>query len=581
MIKKLAGCIREYKLPSILTAVFITFEVLMETIIPLLMAELIDKGIEGNGGDGDLRKILIYGGIIVLMALASLAFGVLSGRYAAVSSCGFGKNLRHDMYYNLQDFAFSNIDKFSTASLVTRLTTDVTNVQNSYQMIIRTAVRGPVMIIMAVIMSFRIHPKMSLIFLLIVPILAGGLYLIMSSVHKIFRQAFKIFDKLNRVVQENLRGMRVVKSFVREDYEENKFNEVSQRIFADFTKAENIIALNSPLMLFCVYTCMLLIAWVGAKNIIAEEMTTGELMSMITYTMQILMSLMMLSMIVVMLTISRASAERIVEVLDEKSNLTNGENPVYEVKDGLVVFKDVNFSYVDDEERLCLKDIDLEIKSGETIGIIGGTGSAKSTLVQMIPRLYDVTGGSVMVGGRDVREYDLETLRNEVAMVLQKNVLFSGTIKENLRWGDPDATDEQLIHACELAQADGFIRSFPDGYDTYIEQGGANVSGGQKQRLCIARALLKKPKILILDDSTSAVDTATDALIRKAFREEIPDTTKFIIAQRIASVQDADKIIVMENGAVAAFGTHEQLLETSEIYREVYTSQTKGGAQDE
>jgi len=581
MIKKLSRCIREYKMPSILTAVFISFEVLMEVIIPLLMAELIDKGIESNGGAGDMNAILKYGAIVIVLAAVSLICGVLSGRFAAIASCGFGKNLRRDMYYNMQNFAFSNIDKFSTASLVTRLTTDITNVQNSYQMLIRTAVRGPIMVVLSIIMSFRIHPTMSLIFLMVVPILVIGLYLIMSSVHKIFRTAFKIFDKLNRVVQENLRGVRVVKSFVREEHEIDKFNEVSQNIFTDFTKGENIIAFNGPLMLFSVYACMLLIAWVGAKNIVVGDMTTGELLSMITYTMQILMSLMMISMIVMMLTISRASAERIVEVLDEKSNLTNDEDPLYEVRDGSVVFDNVSFSYVDDESRLCLKNINLEIQSGQTIGIVGGTGSSKSTLVQMIPRLYDTTSGSVKVGGIDVRRYDIETLRNEVAMVLQKNELFSGTIKENLRWGDPDATDEQLIHACELAQADGFIRSFPDGYDTYIEQGGTNVSGGQKQRLCIARALLKKPKILVLDDSTSAVDTATDALIRKAFREEIPETTKFIIAQRISSVQDADKIIVMENGEVAAFGSHEELLENSDIYREVYTSQTKGGAENE
>lgn len=581
MIKKLAKSIREYKKPSIFTSVFITFEVLMEVIIPLLMADLIDKGIEGNDGAGNMRFILIYGGVIVLMALISLACGVLSGHFAAVASCGFARNLRHDMYYNIQGFAFSNIDNFSTASLVTRLTTDVSNVQNAYQMIIRTAVRGPIMIILSVIMSMRIHPQMALIFLIIVPILAIGLYVIMSSVHKIFRVAFKLFDKLNRVVQENLRGVRVVKSFVRQDHEMEKFNEISERIFSDFSKGESIIAFNSPLMMLCIYACMLLIAWVGANKIIVGEMSTGQLMSMITYAMQILMNLMMLSMVVMMITISRASAERIVEVLDEKSDLTNCDNPVLSVKDGSVKFDNVSFSYVNNEERLCLKNVSLNIKSGETIGIVGGTGSAKSSLVQMIPRLYDVTSGSVRVGGVDVREYDIEALRNEVAMVLQKNVLFSGTIKENLRWGDPDATDEQMIHVCRLAQADGFINSFHDGYDTYIEQGGTNVSGGQKQRLCIARALLKKPKILILDDSTSAVDTATDAMIRKAFREEIPETTKFIIAQRITSVQDADKIIVMDNGTVAAFGTHEELLVSSDIYREVYESQTKGGAENE
>lgn len=573
MIKRLAACVREYKKDSILTPLYVTMEVVLEVIIPLLMARLIDFGIDG----GSMSYIVKMGVALVAAAIISLIFGALSGRSAAIASAGFAKNLRHDMFYNVQGFSFSNIDKFSTASIVTRLTTDITNIQNAYQMIIRIAVRCPVMLIFSLIMAFSINHQLSLIFLACIPILGVGLYLIMSKAHPIFERVFKTYDKLNNVVQENLRGIRVVKSFVREDYEKEKFGTISEDIYSDFSKAEKTLAYNMPLMQFCVFASMLLISWFGARLIVGSTMTTGELMSLITYTMQILMSLMMLSMVFVMITISRASAERIVEVLNEESDLHNPKHPVYEVKDGAIRFDNVEFSYKKGSGKPCLKGINLTINAGETVGIIGGTGSSKSSLVQLIPRLYDVTEGSVSVGGVDVRDYDIETLRNEVAMVLQKNVLFSGTIKENLRWGSENATDEELVHACKLAQADGFITQFPDGYDTYIEQGGTNVSGGQKQRLCIARALLKKPKILILDDSTSAVDTQTDAQIRQAMRDEIPGTTKLIIAQRISSIEDADKIIVLDEGEINAVGTHEELLETNEIYREVYTSQQKGG----
>ncbi len=572
MIKRLAACVRQYKKDSILTPLYVTMEVVLEVIIPLLMARLIDFGIDG----GSMSYIVKMGVALVVAAIISLIFGALSGRSAAIASAGFAKNLRHDMFYNVQGFSFSNIDKFSTASIVTRLTTDITNIQNAYQMIIRIAVRCPVMLIFSLIMAFSINHQLSLIFLACIPILGVGLYLIMSKAHPIFERVFKTYDKLNNVVQENLRGIRVVKSFVREDYEKEKFGTISEDIYSDFSKAEKTLAYNMPLMQFCVFASMLLISWFGARLIVGSTMTTGELMSLITYTMQILMSLMMLSMVFVMITISRASAERIVEVLNEESDLHNPKHPVYEVKDGAIRFDNVEFSYKKGSGKPCLKGINLTINAGETVGIIGGTGSSKSSLVQLIPRLYDVTEGSVSVGGVDVRDYDIETLRNEVAMVLQKNVLFSGTIKENLRWGSENATDEELVHACKLAQADGFITQFPDGYDTYIEQG-TNVSGGQKQRLCIARALLKKPKILILDDSTSAVDTQTDAQIRQAMRDEIPGTTKLIIAQRISSIEDADKIIVLDEGEINAVGTHEELLETNEIYREVYTSQQKGG----
>ena len=577
MIKKLAGCIREYKKASLLTPLFMVLEVTMEVIIPILMAQLIDKGID----QGDMGYIAKMGIILAISCVMSLSFGALSGRFAAIASAGFAKNLRHDMYYNVQNFSFSNIDKFSSASIVTRLTTDVTNVQNSYQMIIRIAVRAPMILIFSLAMAFTISAKLACIFLITIPILGGGLFFIVYKVHPIFEKVFRTYDKLNNVVQENLHGIRVVKSFVREDVEEKKFTDISKEIYTDFTRAEKTIAFNGPLMQFSMYLCMILISWFGARLIVGGELTTGELMSLITYAMQILMGLMMLSMVFVMIIISEASAKRIVEILDEQSDLTNGANPIKEVKDGSITFENVNFSYAKRADKLCLSNVNIDIKSGETIGIIGGTGSSKSSFVQLIPRLYDVTEGKVTVGGIDVRNYDIESLRNEVAMVLQKNVLFSGTIKENLRWGNENATDEELIHVCKLAQAHDFVSTFPEGYDTYIEQGGVNVSGGQKQRLCIARALLKKPKILILDDSTSAVDTKTDALIRKAFAEEIPDTTKIIIAQRISSIEHADKIIVLDNGKVDAVGTHEELLASNAIYQEVYTSQTKGGEDHE
>ena len=577
MIKKLSQCIGEYKKPSILAPVFVTGEVILEVMIPFVMGKIIDFGIRKS----DMRYTLAASGILILLVVLSMFCGAMSGRYAAIASSGFAKNLREKMFWSIQDFSFTNIDRFSAASLVTRLTTDVTNLQNSYQMIIRVAVRCPVMLAFSLAMAFYVNHGISLVFLAVVPILAIGLYVIIKNAHPIFERVFRTYDKLNRVVRENLHGIRVVKSFVREDFEEKKFESVSEDIYRSFSRAEKILAFNSPLMQFSMYSCMLLISWFGAHAIVGGSMTDGDLISLVTYAMQILMSLMGFSMVFVMITISRASAERIVEVLDEKSDLTDGAEGIGELADGSVSFENVSFSYSGSMDNLCLRNISLDIKSGETIGIIGGTGSAKTTLVQLIPRLYDVTDGKLTVGGLDVREYSLRALRDSVAMVLQKNQLFSGTIKENLRWGNENASDDEMIHACTLAQADEFIRSFPDGYDTYIEQGGANVSGGQRQRLCIARALLKNPKILILDDSTSAVDTKTDRLIRRAFAEEIPDTTKIIIAQRVASVENADRIIVLDDGRVDAFGTHEELLKSNAIYREVYFSQQKGGESDE
>lgn len=583
MVKKLAKHIREYKKYAILTPILVLGEVILEILIPLIMAELIDQGIDG----GSMPEIIKYGIALLISAAVALALGVGAGKTSAVAAAGFAKNLRGDMYDHVQEFSFSNIDKFSTASIVTRLTTDITNVQMAFQMLIRVATRAPGMLVFALIASFRIDAELSLIFLCVMPLLLLGLGIMIKAVHPIFNRVFKTYDKLNNVVQENLSGIRVVKSFNRQDHEIEKFGNTSQKIYLDFSKAEKIMAFINPLMQFCMYLTMLLISWFGARAIVSSGnnpdigLSTGELISLITYSMQILMSLMMISMIFVMLTMARASGERIVELLDEESNLHDPENPIYEVQDGSIDFDHVHFSYGKSKDKEVLDDIDLHIKSGQTVGIIGATGSAKSSLVQLIPRLYDVSKGSVKVGGKDVREYHVESLRNQVAMVLQKNTLFSGSIAENLRWGNEHATDEELRHACKLACADEFINGFEDGYDTYIEQGGTNVSGGQKQRLCIARALLKKPKILILDDSTSAVDMKTDAMIRQAFRDEIPNTTKIIIAQRVASVQDADQIIVLDDGKIADVGSHDELMERSEIYREVYESQNKGGGLSE
>lgn len=582
MIKRLSRCVREYWKPTLLAPLFMILEVTMEVLIPGVMSNLLDFGVAaGNNG-----YVIRQGLLLIACALASLLFGCVSADLAAKASTGFAANLRHDMYYTVQEYSFSNIDRFSTASIVTRLTTDVTNIQMAFQMCIRMAIRSPVMLIFALIMAFRIHAQLALIYLAALPVMGVGLYVLITHAHPIFERVFSTYDKLNNVVQENLRGIRVVKSFVREKQEERKFNRVSDSIYRDFTRAERIMAFNNPIMQFTVYATILLISWFGAKYVVASGnsralgMTTAQLNSLFTYTMQILSSLMMLSMVFVMLTISKASAERVTAILDEKPDIVSPANAVRTVADGSIDFDHVGFSYKGDADKLCLSNIDLHIRAGQTVGILGGTGSSKSTLVQLIPRLYDATCGSVRVGGIDVRRYELEALRDQVAMVLQKNVLFSGTIRENLRWGCADASDDELVRVCRLAQADDFIRQFPDGYDTYIEQGGSNVSGGQKQRLCIARALLKKPKILILDDSTSAVDTRTDALIRKAFAEEIPDTTKLIIAQRVSSVENADLIIVMDGGRIHGMGTHTELLKSDTIYREVYESQTKGGGQD-
>ena len=576
MIRTLAKCIREYKLATILTPIFILCESLLEVYLPYRMADMIDYFSIKNP---EMKQIIIKGLILLGIAFSSLLFSAFAGKYAAVASAGFAKNLRHDMFYKVQTFSFANIDKFSAASLVTRMTTDVTNIQNSFQMILRMAVRAPSMMIFAMIMSFRVNYYLSWIFVIFIPVIALALFIIIKFAHPIFTKVFKVYDKLNNIVQENLHGIRVVKSFVREEHETEKFKSISQQIYDSFSKAEKLIAFNMPVMQICIYSCIMIISWFAAQFIVDGTMTTGELVSMMTYIMQILMSLMFLSIVMVMVVISRASAERVAEVLNEKLDLTNCDEPVKEIPDGSVKFENVSFSYAKDEEKLCLKDVNIEIKSGETVGIIGGTGSSKSTFVQLIPRLYDTTKGTVYVGGLDVKKYDIESLRDSVAMVLQKNVLFSGTVKENLRWGNANASDEELIEVCKLAQADDFIQNIPDKYDTYIEQGGTNVSGGQRQRLCIARALLKKPKILILDDSTSAVDTKTDALIRKAFLEKIPHTTKIIIAQRISSVQDADKIIVLDNGIINAVGNHQQLLQSNKIYQEVFYSQQKGSVE--
>lgn len=573
MLKTLAAQVKEFKKDSILTPVFMILEVLFETMIPLLMASIIDKGVE----TGDINHIYKVGAMMGVLALCGLWAGVMGGKYGSRASTGFARNLRKAMYDNIQDFSFSNIDKYSTAGLITRLTTDVTNLQNAYQMLLRMFTRAPASLICAMIMAFTIHAELASIYLIAVIALGGCLILIMSRAVKYFQKVFQKYDDLNASVQENITGIRVVKAYVREEYENQKFFKAAENVYKMFVKAENIIVANMPLMMFTVYACILGLSWLGAKMIVVDDLTTGELMSLLTYCMNIMMSLMMLSMIFVMVTMSFASAQRVTEVLNEKSDLQNPENPVMEVKDGSIVFNHVDFAYKKSSTEPVLKDIHVEIHSGETIGIIGGTGSAKSSLVNLISRLYDVTSGQVKVGGVDVRDYDMEVLRNQVSVVLQKNVLFSGTILENLRWGDKNATEEECMRACRLACADEFIERMPEKYETYIEQGGSNVSGGQKQRLCIARALLKKPKILILDDSTSAVDTATDAKIRRAFAEEIPNTTKLIIAQRISSVKDADRILVMDNGHVDGFGTHEELLENNAIYREVYESQNQGG----
>ena len=577
IIKTLTKSIREFKKETILAPVLVTVEVVMECLIPLYMVTMLERIQQDNS----IENILFWGGILLVMALVSLVFGMLAGRYAAKASAGFSRNLRTDIYASIQGFSFANIDKFSPSSLVTRMTTDVTNIQNAFMMIIRIAVRSPIMLVVSVVMAFTINWKIALVFLALVPVLGVGLFLIFRKVDPIFAKVFKKYDAMNESIQENIKGIRVVKSYVREDYEIKKFGKTAQDVRADFQRGEMIIALNSPLMQFAIWTAISIVCIFGSQLIVQSsgaELNEASLSSLIAYGAQIMSALMTLSMVMVMISIATSSSERVAEVLSEKSTLTNPENPVYEVPDGSVEFRDVSFKYSAKAERFALQDVNLTIKPGQTVGILGGTGSSKTSLVNLIPRLYDVSEGEVLVGGIDVRDYDLESLRNQVSVVLQKNVLFSGTIKENLRWGNPDATDEELVEACKRAQAHEFVSSFPDGYDTYIEQGGTNVSGGQKQRLCIARALLKKPKILILDDSTSAVDTKTDALIRQAFREELPDVTKFIIAQRVSSVEDADLIVIMDGGKVVATGTHEQLLAGNKIYQEVYYSQNRMGA---
>ncbi|PST46451.1 ABC transporter [Bifidobacterium callitrichos] len=580
IIRTLAGSMREYKKESLLTPLFVIVESVLEIVIPTVMASLIDQGVTG----GNMNAIVKFGLILLCCSAVSLITGFLAGKFAAIAAAGFARNLRHDQFEKVQAFSFTNIDRFSTGSIITRLTTDVTNLQMAYGMMIRMGVRAPIMVIVAWIFSFRISPSISMVFLACIPILAIGLCGLAVLVHPVFERVFHTYDALNNVVDENLQGIRVVKSYNREDFEVSKFDRISQRIFKDFKLAERIMSFNSPIMMFCIYASMIMISWMGAQQIVASGnnaamgLTTGDLTALVTYAMQILMSMMMLSMIFVMIIISQASAERICQVLQEESTVVDPASPAMEVADGSIEFDHVMFRYSDNSEKPVLDDINLTIPSGATVGIVGGTGSAKSSLVQLIPRLYDVTGGCLKVGGRDVRDYDLETLRDQVAMVLQKNILFSGTITENLKWGNPQATDEEIRHACQLAQADGFVNEFPKGYDTYIEQGGTNVSGGQRQRLCIARALLKKPKILILDDSTSAVDTKTDKLIREAFHHEIPDTTKIIIAQRVASVQESDMILVMDNGRIMARGTHDELLKTCDEYRSIYESQTRNTA---
>ena len=570
ILSTLASEIKQYRLTALLTPVFVVLEVLMEVLIPFVIADLLDKGVEL----GNYDVIIELGIVLIILALLALVFGILAGRTSAVASAGFAKNLRRAVFSNVQKFSFANIDKYSAPSLITRLTTDVTNIQNSFMMIIRVAIRSPVMFLASFIMVLIIKPEMALIFAAVVPILGIGVTFLTVKTFPIFERVFKKYDSLNAVVRENIRGIRVVKSFVREGFEKKKFKTASADIYGEFVTAEKLMALMSPLMQFCVYICILAVAWIGGQMIVFGDFTSGELISIISYTMQILMSFMMVAMVIVMITMARASAIRITEVLDETPTVTNPENPAAEVADGSVVFENVSFSY-SENGRKALDSVNLEIKSGEMVGILGGTGSAKSTLVQLIPRLYDATEGCVFVGGRDVKSYDLTALRNAVSMVLQKNVLFSGTIAENLRWGNPEATDAELRHACKLAQADSFIESFPEKYETHIEQGGTNVSGGQRQRLCIARALLRRPKILILDDSTSAVDTKTDALIRQAFKDEIPDTTKIIIAQRISSIEGADKIVVLDKGHIHDVGTHAELLNRCDIYRDIYLSQTK------